>query len=395
MSIREIKISDLCRIIRGVSYSPDEVIFEKSDGFKPLLKSNNIKDGKILKDELVFVKQNRIAPEQYLREHDVLITASTGSKSVIGKAATYTENKLPTTFGSFCIVLRPDPEKIYPNYFGYYFQTNQYRKKISSMAQGANINNIRQEYFDRLYLRLPPLPEQQRIVKTLDTIQGLIDKRKETIRLLDEYIKAVFLDMFGDPVTNPKGWEKIKCKDLFEIKLGKMLSAKNYTGLSLRKYLRNVNVKWGEIDLTDVKEMDFSDKEIEIYSLTKGDILVCEGGEIGKTAILHEDLPDYGFQNALHRLRIKDKKQITPEYFYWFMKIGVEKGILNKYSNSVTIAHFTREKFLEFEIPVPDHDLMRLLGERYRKVKVQTNIYYEQFKSLVDLFNSQNLNFFI
>jgi type I restriction enzyme, S subunit len=58
-------------------------------------------------------------------------------------------------------------------------------------------------------------------------------------------------------VKNEKGWEQIKCGDLFEMKLGKMLSAKNYKGAHLRKYLRNVNVKWGEIDLSDVKEMDF------------------------------------------------------------------------------------------------------------------------------------------
>lgn len=139
-----------------------------------------------------------------MRENDIVIAASSGSISVVGKAAR-SDSDFNGGFGAFCKVLRPGAE-VDPRYFAQYFQTSKYRRRISHLAAGANINNLRNEHLADLEIPLPPLPEQRRIAAILDKADALRQKRREAIAKLDQLLQSVFLEMFGDPVTNPKGW---------------------------------------------------------------------------------------------------------------------------------------------------------------------------------------------
>jgi len=159
--------------------------------------------------------------------------------------------------------------------------------------------------------------------------------------------------MFGDPVTNPMGWEIMPAGDVFEIQLGKMRSEREITGDYLHPYLRNVNVQWGYLDLSDVKEMDFLPQEMGKYLLRKGDILVCEGGEVGRTAVYNGEIENCAYQNALHRLRAKAPNRINTNYFINFMRAACNSGLIAKFSSQVTIAHFTAEKFVDLGVMVP------------------------------------------
>jgi type I restriction enzyme S subunit len=175
-----------------------------------------------------------------------------------------------------------------------------------------------------------------------------------------------------------------KVGDLFDMKLGKMLSGKNFTGKHLKPYLRNVNVQWGRIDLSSVNEMDFDDKDFERYKLEKGDILVCEGGEVGRTAIYNGEIENCCYQNALHRLRVKNCS-VDPKYFLHYMNFAASHGLIQKQTSAVTIAHFTAEKFKEFEIPLPDlktqQEIAGILEQAdvARQTRKQANQLTEQF----------------
>ncbi|HYV94991.1 MAG TPA: restriction endonuclease subunit S [Chitinophagales bacterium] len=175
-----------------------------------------------------------------------------------------------------------------------------------------------------------------------------------------------------------------KVGELFDMKLGKMLSGKNYTGKNLRPYLRNLNVQWGRIDFNDVKQMDFDKEDFERYQLKKGDILVCEGGEVGRTAIYNGEIENCCYQNALHRLRPKNGS-IIPEYFVSYMSFAAQRGLIQKQTSSVTIAHFTAEKFREFEIPLPDLKTQQKIAvtleqaDTARQKRKQANQLTEQF----------------
>lgn len=190
------KVGDLCEQIRGVSYDKGESSLEPKLGLVPILRAGNITDFGIDYSDLVYVPAERVAAKQYIRRHDVLIAASSGSLDVVGKAAAVKEN-FAGGFGAFCKVLRPN-DYVSPVYFAHFFRTAVYRKRVSALAAGANINNLRNEHIDELEIPLPPLEEQRRIAAILDAADALREKRRQALAKLDGLVRAAFLEMFGD-----------------------------------------------------------------------------------------------------------------------------------------------------------------------------------------------------
>ena len=203
MSAPFVKVSDVCEQIRGVSYSGDDAMSVPESGYLAVLRANNITDEGLSFDDLTYVPEARISAKQLVIAGDVVIAASSGSLSVVGKAAPAMQN-LNMGFGAFCKVLRPN-SKVDHAYFAHFFKTKSYRQKVSSLAAGANINNLRNEHLDDLPFPLPPLGEQRRIAAILDQAETLRTQRRTALALLDSLTQSLFLDMFGDPVANPKG----------------------------------------------------------------------------------------------------------------------------------------------------------------------------------------------
>ena len=194
--------------IRGISYSPNEISEIPQDNYVPILKANNIQDGKLDITSLIYIDKNKIKDDQFIRKGDILIAASSGSKEIVGKSLFF-ETPFDGSFGAFCKIIRPR-ENIYSGFVNSFFKTPEYRQHIRRVIQGANINNLRTEDIDSLLIPEISFPDQIRIAALLSKAEALITQRKESIRLLNEYIKNVFLEMFGDPVKNEKGWKKMR-----------------------------------------------------------------------------------------------------------------------------------------------------------------------------------------
>lgn len=229
---------------------------------------------------------------------------------------------------------------------------------VSKVISGTTRLKLTKGNAELIQIPLPSLPEQQRIAGLLEQADRLRRTRRYALELSDSFLPAAFLELFGDPRTNPHAFEAKPAGELFHIQLGKMLDAKRFTGKELHPYLGNANVQWGYFELNDLKEMDFSAKDFERFKLNPGDILVCEGGEVGRTAIWKGEVADCCYQKALHRLRSKDDG-ILSVYFLHFMRATVNAGLLAKHATESTIAHFTAEKFEEFPVRVPPLDLQR------------------------------------
>jgi len=220
---------------------------------------------------------------------------------------------------------------------------------------------------------LPPLEEQRQIAAIARKCDRLRRTRRFTQQLSDTYLQSVFLEMFGNPVTNPKRWKRGRAGEIFEIQLGKMLSEKSKTGENSFPYLANMNVQWGHFDLSEIRTMDFSENEFEKFKLKQGDILVCEGGEVGRTAIWQGQVKNCCYQKALHRLR-PIKPVINTSYFLYFMKVGVGLGLIEKVTSLATIAHFTAEKFREFPVLIPPIQLQEKFAkivQRFERLRIQ------------------------
>jgi type I restriction enzyme S subunit len=212
------RIADLAEQVRGVSYGKEDASTTPRPGYLPVLRAGNITDEGLVFDDLVYVPAERISRKQRVRRHDVLIAASSGSLDVVGKAARVLAD-FEGGFGAFCKVLRP-AQNIDPAYFAHFFKTQDYRRRISALASGININNLRNGHLDEMRIPLPPLPEQRRIAEALDRAEALRGKRRAAFAQLDILTQSIFLDMFGDPAMNPRGWPQRAIKELGKVTTG-------------------------------------------------------------------------------------------------------------------------------------------------------------------------------
>jgi type I restriction enzyme S subunit len=359
------RVGDLAEQVRGVTYAKEDVSATQVPGFLPVLRAGNITDGGLLYDDLVFVPANRVSEKQELRRHDVVVAASSGSLEVVGKAAPVL-SEFQGSFGAFCKVLRPNA-KVDPGYFAQFFKTSDYRRRVSALAAGANINNLRKEHLDEMQMPLPPLPDQRRIADILDKADALRAKRRAALAQLDTLTQSIFLDMFGDPATNPKGWPIRAFGRVCETRLGKMLDQKRQTGEHRRPYLRNANVQWFRIDLTSLLEMDFDEDDRRVLRLEPGDLLICEGGEPGRAAVWRGELDECYFQKALHRGRPKPDLA-NAAYLSWLLWFLGQRGKLSGVT-SATIAHLTGEKLAVLPTMLPPLPVQRAFANRLAKVQ--------------------------
>lgn len=264
------------------------------------------------------------------------------------------------------------------------------RQQVSGWLEqsvGGAQPNINQQIIKETKIPIPPLEEQKRIAAILDKADRVRRKRQEAIRLTEELGRSIFLDMFGDPVENPKKWLTMPFGELCTTRLGKMLDKQKQTGEFRRMYLRNANVQWFGFDLTDVFEMNFNSSECKILRLQLGDLLIYEGGEPGRAAIWRDEIEECYYQKTLHRAR-PNNDLVNSEYLahlFWFLS---KHGGLNIHITSSTISHLTGEKLKAMSIPVPKFSLQKEFSQRINmteKVNVKNR---ESFNHFDALFNS-------
>jgi len=150
----------------------------------------------------------------------------------------------------------------------------------------------------------------------------------------------------------PQEWNVFHAGEVFTIQLGKMLSKKARQGKNPQSYLANYNVRWGWFDLGSVQEMDFSKDEMDKFQLRHGDLLVCEGGEVGRCAVWREQIKPCFYQKALHRLRSRNGR-VNPSFIMYYLHLMVTSPKMVHYTAQTSISHFTREQFIKFPIILP------------------------------------------
>lgn len=323
------------------------------------LRTNNISpDGKLNLSELKYV----VVGDREIRKYqliagDVLFN-NTNSDIWVGKTA-YIDRNLQALYSNHLTRLRVDRTKVDPKFIAIYLQKLQSDGFFRSIAtRWVNQTAINTDALRRLKVSIPPLEYQAKIVQVLTKIDILTALRFRANQLASKLIQSVFLKMFGDVIKNEKNWPLMGFGEIATSRLGKMLDAKKQTGLNKRKYLRNTNVQWGRFDLNQVSEMDFDESDREEFRLKKGDLLVCEGGEVGRSAIWNEELHECYFQKALHRIRVNPSK-IHSEYLLHLLWYFSEHNAFDKIVHSSTITHFTGAMLKNMEFPIPPISLQK------------------------------------
>jgi len=215
-----------------------------------------------------------------------------------------------------------------------------------------------------LDIAIPKKTEQQKIADCLSSIDELITAEAQKLDTLKAHKKGLMQQLFpAEGETLPKlrfpefrdagEWEEVALGEVAEIKLGKMLDSKKHTTGILLPYLNNLSVRWNDVDTSNLPKMYFDDDELDRFGLRSGDIVVCEGGEPGRSAVWDGHLPDLKFQKAIHRVRFNIP--FEPHLLVLYLESIAGTPQLENLFTGGGIKHLTREVFAQLKIPVTFH----------------------------------------
>ena len=184
------------------------------------------------------------------------------------------------------------------------------------------------------------LVEQRPEEGTANDLLDLLPKLKRTVEPFDDE---------NIPFEIPESWTWVHLNQIAESSLGKTLDKAKNTGAP-QPYLCSINVYWDGVSLEKVKEALFEESELSKYLLQKGDLLICEGGDVGRCAIWDRDEVMY-YQNALHRVRFYG--EIVPNFYLYVLHLYKGIGIINEYCKGVTIKHLVQNALYAMPLPLP------------------------------------------
>jgi type I restriction enzyme, S subunit len=248
--------------------------------------------------------------------------------------------------------------------FPFYFfaWNNEFHNYLGNNCSGSLYPTVSESILIDYKILIPPYKEQELIVSKIEELLSELDNGINQLQTAHQQLKVYRQSLlkwaFEGKLTNkkvvdgelPKDWKLSQLGEVTDMCLGKMLDRKKNKG-NYQPYLRNISVRWGQFDLSDLEEMRFEPHEEERYSLKNGDLIVCEGGEPGRCAIWKGAVPNMKIQKALHRVRVK--KMLSEIYLYHFMYYSAMSGLLNKYFTGTTIKHLTGRELKKIEIPLP------------------------------------------
>ena len=292
----------------------------------------------------------------------------------------------PMLFDNNVMGVIPQEERVDTTYLYFYLRTLDFYH----LAGKTTVPAIRKSTIEKLKIPLPPLEEQRRIAAILDKADGVRRKRKEAIRLTEELLKSTFLEMFGDPVTNPKGWEIVKLGSLVVGQLNNGIFKKNH------EYGGDTPVVWVKelfsgytIDCSESRTLTPTDEEVKKFGLTKGDILFCRSSlnreGIGFNNVF--DGMDFSALFECHIIRVSlNQRKVNSIFLNYLLRFpGLRKQIIAK-ANTVTMSTIGQSEIKKIEFYLPPKELQDKFEIFLRKIA--TNRTKLENKESENLFNS-------
>ncbi|KAA2437480.1 restriction endonuclease subunit S [Alistipes onderdonkii] len=350
---------------RGSNYSSKGI---------PFFRSQNIYNGGLVYEDIKFISeevhQTMIGTE--VLPNDLLLNITGGS---LGRCAIVPENFQRGNVSQHVCIMRPI--FVVSEYFHAFVLSSIFSKSMKITGSGRE--GLPKYNLERMFFPLPPLSEQHRIVSEIENWFALIDQieqgkldlqkviKKAKNKILDLAIhgKLVPQDPNDEPASellkriNPKaeitcdnghypvGWIDVILGDIFYHNTGKALNSSNKEGV-LRNYLTTSNVYWNQFDLSLVKQMPFRDNELEKCTVQKGDLLVCEGGDIGRSAIWNFDY-NICIQNHIHRLRPKGDLNVS--FYYYVLRFLKEHNRIG--GKGIGLLGLSSNELHKIGIPLP------------------------------------------
>lgn len=372
------KLSSLDEVldyIRGVTFKPDQLCQNFIDDSVVCMRTKNVQ-AKLDLSDLISVPKKIVKREEQLLLNDDLLISSANSWNLVGKAVQVKNLDYPATAGGFISILRPKKEIVDGDYLYWFITSDKTQEQIRSLAnKTTNISNLDRKRFLKLKIPLPPLETQKKIAEILSQADLLRQQAKQMETELNQLAQSIFIDMFGDPANNTKGWLMGKIRDCCEsVNYGSSSKADERVGHYPMLRMNNITYSGGW-NFDSLKYIDLSENDQKKYLVKKGDLLFNRTNSkelVGKTAVFNSD-KEMAFAGYLIRLRVNEKA--IPEYISAFLNSKYGKLKLQSMcKNIVGMANINAKELQNIDIPMPD-------------IKLQ-----QKFQAIINEINSKQLH---
>ena len=383
------KVSDIGDVISGFAFKSTWF----GEGSAKVIRIGDLKDGLIEIDGAVSFdsSQHRVKEQFKIKNGDILMALS---GATVGKIAVADSSVEGAYLNQRVAIIRgKKPEHC--KYLKHVFSGSLLQKLLMN-AGGAAQPNLSPKDLASMEIPLPPLAEQKRIAAILDKADAIRRKRQQAIDLADDFLRAVFLDMFGDPVMNPKGWNVKPLKEL--------LSSID-SGKSPKCESRNAdNKEWGVLKLSAVTYGKYQEKEnkaflgrqedIDKYEVKSGDLLFTRKNTkdlVAAVAYVFETKPKRAMPDLIFRLNVKDADILDKLYLLGLLSNSSQRAEIRNLAGGAagSMPNISKEKLLNVLVPVPPIELQKkyaLIIHKIRESRKKLSVASENdgllFKSL-------------
>lgn len=309
----------------------------------------------------------------FLHEGDILVSRMADP---LARACIFPGDKFPCVTAVDVCIIRPDSRNVDPEWLMYQINSPQFRERAGALATGTTRKRISRKNLGGIKFSVPPLDEQRRIVDILNHASSIRRLREQAQAKAREIIPALFLDMFGDPATNPKGWKVGTVGDILKsAQYG--TSTKADDGRNGVTMLRMGNVTMdGALSLRGLKYVVLGPDELEKYALEPGDILFNRTNSkelVGKTGLWD------GRFSAVHasyfiRLRV-DPTRATPAYVWAFFNSAfMKRRLFETARGAIGQSNINAKEVRAFPIPIPTLHLQEKFTEYLEDVQALVSV---------------------
>lgn len=270
----------------------------------------------------------------------------------------------------------PNRERVHTKFLYHWLRRN--RPYLESLGNGATFKEVSKAVVARIEIPLPPLLEQQRIAEILDKADALRAKRRAALTQLDTLTQSIFLDIFGDPASNPKGWPIARVDGVADVQGGLQVTTARKNLPHEVPYLRVANVYRGFLDLREIKTIRATDAELARTQLVTNDLLIVEGhgnpAEIGRGALWDGSIAHCIHQNHIIRARF-DAAKVVPLYACEYLNSpGGRRHLLRAGKTTSGLNTISVSEVKGTPVAVPPISLQREFARRVTAVENQKKV---------------------
>ena len=386
--LAEKQLGEVASFVRGITFKPDDVVPVGTAGSAGCMRTKNVQAELDIADVWgipePFVKRD----DQYLIPGDILIS-SANSWNLVGKCCWVPALPWRSTFGGFVSVLRADRAKVDPRFLFRWFAAERTQTTVRSFGQQTtNIANLNIERCLKLSLCVPPLAEQQRIATILDRADALRAKRRAALAQLDTLRQSIFLDMFGDPASNPKGWDDAKLGDLLaDMQYGPRFYNEAYVSDGIRIARITDLDDAGRLDFEAMPRMSVTEGDTAQYALKSGDLIFARSGAtVGKVGLFSAANPPCIPGAYFIRMRFKDV--VAPEYALAVLTAKSIRTIIESQSRQSAQQNFSGPGLRRLPMPLPPISLQHQFARVGDAIAFQRQVHQRSLVELDALFGS-------